>query len=480
VTAALRRSLSSLSIPNYRRWFIGQLISVSGNWMQIVAEMWLILTLTGSAIAVGITAALQFLPMLLFGAWGGLLVDRFPKRRILMLTQSLLVIPALALFAVTAADAVTAGMVFALVLVRGLVLAIDWPARQSFVIELVGPERVVNAVSLQSVLVHSSRVFGPALAGLLIATVGLAFCFLLNALSFVAMIAMLRSLDGRAIQPAQLARPERGGVRAGLRHVLSRPELAIPMAMMALVGTLGLNFQVLLPLLADITFHGDSSTYSALAVTMGVGSVLGALATGARGQVNPRVLVLSSLGFAVFATLAALAPTLPLAALALAGLGAAAVTFSASVNSTLQLRADPSMRGRVMALYSIVFLGSTPIGSPIVGWLAEHLGPRAGLVMGALAALVAAAGAYWAFARAKREAGTAEFARAFASPPQGAEQRERCAEPRRARARAERRGDTATHRALETGEHRAITDTETHRTTTRGARRRRERTGARG
>ncbi len=472
MTAALRRSLSSLSIPNYRRWFIGQLISVSGNWMQIVAEMWLILTLTGSAVAVGITAALQFLPMLLFGAWGGLLVDRFPKRRILFITQSLLVIPALTLFAITASDVVTAGMVFALVLVRGLVLAIDWPARQSFVIELVGKDRVVNAVSLQSVLVHSSRVFGPALAGLLIATVGLAFCFLLNALSFVAMIVMLRSLDPSGIQPAELARRQRGGVRAGLRHVLSRPELAIPMAMMALVGTLGLNFQVLLPLLADITFHGDSSTYSALAVTMGVGSVVGALATGARGQVSPYVLVGASLGFAFFAALAALAPTVPLAALALAGLGASAVTFSASVNSTLQLRADPSMRGRVMALYSIVFLGSTPIGSPIVGWLAEHLGPRAGLVMGSLAALVAAGGAYWAFARRRREVGTAEFALAFAGGPQESEPREPCAEPRRTRARGERRGDTGTHRVLDTGTHRVAG--------TRAERRRRERAGARG
>lgn len=402
MTAALRRSLSSFAIPNYRRWFAGQLVSVSGNWMQIVAEMWLILTLTGSAFAVGITAALQFLPMLLLGAWGGVLVDRFPKRTILMWTQALLAIPALALFGVTAAGAVTPWMVYAVVLSRGLVLALDWPARQSFVIEIVGRDRVVNAVSLQSVLVHSSRIVGPAAAGAVISLLNIALCFLLNAFSFLGMIIALRSLDKRELRPAERAPRDDGGVRAGLRHVLSRPELAIPMAMMALVGTLGLNFQVVLPLLARITFEGDASSYSALAVTMGVGSVLGALATGARGRVSPRILVAAALAFATFATLAAVAPTLPLAAAALGALGASAVTFAAGVNSTLQLRANPRMRGRVMALYSIVFLGSTPVGGPIVGWLSEVLSPRAALLVGAASALVAAVGAHLAFARARR------------------------------------------------------------------------------
>lgn len=399
MTAALRRSVGSLEIPNYRRWFAGQLVSISGNWMQIVAEMWLVLTLTGSALAVGLTSALQFLPILLAGAWGGLIADSVPKRKLLMVTQALMALPALALFALAVGGALQAWMVMGLVLVRGMVLAVDMPARQSFVIEIVGPDRVVNAVGLQSVLIHASRIAGPALAGLLIAVGGIEACFLLNALSFGAMLLALRSLDAKRLAPPRLAVRERGAVRSALRYVRGTPALAIPLAMMALVGTLGFNFQVLLPLLARGTFGGGATAYSALAVAMGVGAVTGALATGARSGIGERLLVGSALGFALFAALAALAPTLPLAAAALVPLGAASVTFAAGINSTLQLAAEPQMRGRVMALYSIVFLGSTPIGGPITGWLAGTFDARAALVMAAIAALVAAIGAHLAFRR---------------------------------------------------------------------------------
>jgi MFS family permease len=403
VSAALRRSFTSLSVPNYRRYFAGQLVSLTGNWMQIVAEMWLILSLTGSGVAVGITSALQFLPFLLFGAFGGLLADRFPKRRLLVLTQTLMALPALALWAATEGGAVTPWLVWALVFVRGTVNAVDNPTRQSFAIEMVGPDRVVNAVSLNNALIHSARILGPAGAGILIATLGVGPCFLLNALSFGAMIVALRGMDPAELRPAPVATRGRGAVRAALGYVAHTPALAIPLAMMGVVGTLGYNFQVILPLLARFSFDGGAATYTALAVAMGAGSVVGALVAGARGRVGPRLLIAAAFGFGAVALLAAAAPSVPLEIAALVPLGAASVTFAAGVNSSLQLEADPPMRGRVMALYSIVFLGSTPIGGPLAGWLSQSIDPRAALVLTGAAALAAALGARVAF-RALREA----------------------------------------------------------------------------
>jgi MFS family permease len=219
VSAALRRSFDSLAIYNYRRYFAGQLVSLSGNWMQIVAEMWLVLTITGSALAVGFTAALQFLPMLLFAAWGGLLADRVSKRRLLILTQALMALPALALWGLTASGSVEPWMVFALVFVRGTVNAVDNPTRQSFVTEMVGSERVVNAVGLNSALIHAARIFGPAGAGVVISTLGVAPCFLLNSLTFLAMIVALRGMDPRRLAPAPVLPRRRGQLRATLRHV---------------------------------------------------------------------------------------------------------------------------------------------------------------------------------------------------------------------------------------------------------------------
>jgi MFS family permease len=397
MSAALRRSFTSLQIPNYRRYFAGQIVSLSGNWMQMVAEMWLVLELTGSGVAVGVTSALQFLPILVFGAWGGVIADRFDKRSLLVVTQTSMAAPAVALWGLTAGGAVEPWMVFGLVFVRGAVNSIDNPTRQSFVIEMVGADRVVNAVGLNSALIHSARILGPAGAGALIATVGVAPCFLVNAATFGAMIVALRGMDRERLAPAP--RPERGGVREAIAYLRREPSLLIPLAMMALVGTLAFNFQVLLPLLGRFTYEGGAAAYTALAVAMALGSVAGALATGARGRVSERLLVASAAGFGAFALLAAAAPTLGTAMVALVPLGFASVTFAAGVNSTLQLDADPAMRGRVMALYSVVFLGSTPIGGPVVGGLAQVAGPRAGLVLAGVAALSAAVAGWVAFAR---------------------------------------------------------------------------------
>jgi MFS family permease len=369
--------------------------------MQIVAEMWLVLRLTDSGVAVGITSALQFAPILLFGAFGGLLADRFPKRGLLMASQAAMILPALALWGLTASGAIELWMIFALVFARGMANAVDNPTRQSFVIEMVGTERVMNAVSLNSVVVHSSRIFGPALAGLLIAVWSVEACFLLNAVTFLAMIAALARMEPAELRPAPLSERQPGALRAALRYVRRTPELSIPLGLMAVVGTLTLNFQVLLPLLARFTFDGGPSSYSTLVCVMGAGAVAGALVAGTRTRVSSRLMVGASAALGALTLALAAAPSYALAVTALVPLGAATVTFAASVNSALQLHVEPAMRGRVMALYSVVFLGSTPIGGPLLGWLAQAAGPRASLLLGGAAALVAGLAARTAFARAR-------------------------------------------------------------------------------
>ncbi len=386
--ATLKLPFRSLAVPNYRRYFVGQVISISGNWMQMVAEMWLVLRLTNSSFAVGLTAALQFVPMLLVGVWGGLLADRMSKRRLLTVTQTLMALPALTLWVLTSTGSVRVWMVFALVFARGSVNAIDNPGRQSFVMEMVGRDRVVNAVSLNSLIVQSARIIGPALAGAVIATVGVAPCFLINTLSFGAMLIALRMIDPSALHATKRSGRGPGQLRSALRHVARTPQLRVPLAVMALVGTLSFNFQVILPLMARFAFHGSAVTYATLTAAMAVGAVAGALVAGARQRVDSRLLAGAGAAFGTFTLAAAAAPSLTLEIVALAIAGAASVTFAAGINSTLQLAAAPAMRGRVMALYSVVFLGSTPIGGPLAGWLAGAAGPRSALILAGAAALL--------------------------------------------------------------------------------------------
>lgn len=400
MSAALRRSFSSLQIPNYRRYFSGQIISVSGTWVQTVAETWLVLKLTHSGVAVGIAAALQFAPMLLAGAWGGAVADRLPKRRLLTITQLAMAVPALILFGLTVTGAIALWMLFLLIFARGLVLAIDNPARQSFIVELVGPDRVLNAVSLNSALINSARIIGPAIAGVLITTVGVAPCFAVNAVSFLAMIVALQRMDRSQLVTAPVTARAPGQVRSALRYVRATPELRIPLLLTAVVGTFTFNFQILLPLMASFTFHGEAGVYATLTTAMGVGAVVGAIANGSRARVRPSLLVAASLAFGVLMLALSAAPTEIFAAIALVPVGAASVAFSASVNSALQLAVAPAMRGRVMALYSVVFLGSTPIGAPLMGWLANTAGPRTAFALGGAVAVAAGLGARAAFARA--------------------------------------------------------------------------------
>ena len=392
MSTALRRSFNSLEVPNYRRYFAGQVISLSGNWMQTVTVLWLILSLTGSGFAVGLTTALQFLPMLLFGAYGGLLADRFPKRKLLFVTQSLMTIPAAGLFLVTLLGIAQPWMIFLAVFLFGAVNCVDNPTRQSFVIEMVGPDRLVNAVSLNSVIIETARIIGPAFAGVIIAAFGVVPCFAINLFTFVAMIGALWSMDPRALSSPPPAVRKPGAIREGLRHVRRTPELAVPLALMALVGTLGFNFQVALPLLAKFSFGGGAGSYAVLVCAMGAGSIVAAVVNGNQGKTGSRVIAAASLAFGFAALLAAAMPDLIFEALTLAALGAAAVIFVSAVNSTIQLAVSAEMRGRVMALFSIVFLGSTPIGGPLTGWLAETYNPRLTLILAGISGL----GAAWA------------------------------------------------------------------------------------
>ena len=395
----LGRPFASLALPNYRRYFVGQIVSLSGTWMQTVGELWLVLSLTGNPLAVGVTTALQFTPMLLFGAWGGVIADRLDKRRLLIFTQAAMALPALTLWLLAGSGVVQPWMIFVLVFARGAVNVVDNPARQAFLVELVSSARLVNAVGLNSALVQVARVAGPALAGLTIATVGVADCFLVNAASFAAMIFALRRMDTSQLHTSEPAPRKSGQLRSALRYVWATPGLLIPLALMGVVGTLSYNFQTLMPLLARFTFHGHAGTYAVLTTSMGIGALLGALVASTRREVGPKLLVASAVAFGGGLLLAAAAPTLDTEAVSLALTGAASVTFASSVNSSLQLRVRPSMRGRVMALYSVVFLGSNPIGGPLMGWISGAAGPRAGLLLGAGGAIAGGLVARIAFAR---------------------------------------------------------------------------------
>jgi MFS family permease len=385
------QTFAALSIPNYRRYFFGQAVSLIGTWMQTVAQSWLVLQLTGSATALGVVVALQTLPVLLLGPYGGVVADRVDKRRLMMALQTMMGLLALVLGILTVTDLVRLWQVYLLAVLLGLNNCFENPARQAFVLEMVGPDHLRNAVSLNSVLVNAARAVGPAVAGIIIATGGIGICFLLNALSFVAVVFSLATLDTGTLQPAPPARRSGGQLRAGFDYVRRTPALAVPLLMMGLIGCLAYEFQVVLPVVAKQTFGGGAQAYGFMTAAMGVGAVLGGLWVAARGRTGTRALINSAAVFGVLIGAAAAAPTLPLELVALALVGAASVGFLAKGNSTLQLAATPSMRGRVMALWAVAFLGSTPIGGPIAGAVSERLGGRAGLALGAVACLVAAA-----------------------------------------------------------------------------------------
>lgn len=384
-------TFASLSVPNYRRFFTGQAVSLAGTWMQSVALAWLVLQLTGSATWLGLAIALQTLPILLLGPYAGVLVDRVDKRRLLVGTQSAAAVQAFLLGVLTVRGDITMAWVLLLSLALGLVNTMDNPARQAFVREMV-PERLVrNAVTLNSVVVNASRAVGPAVAGVLIATLGVGVCFLVNAASFAAVIVAYLAMDGAALRPSPPTPRAPGQLRQGLAYVRRTRDLFVPLLMMALVGTLTYEFQVSLPALVTDTFGEGATTLGWVFSAMGIGAVVGGLASASRHATGIRPMVASSTAFGAATALTALAPTVPFALAALLLVGAASVWFLSVGNATLQVTSRPQMRGRVMALWAVAFLGTTPVGGPLIGWVAEHASPRWALGVGAAAALVAAA-----------------------------------------------------------------------------------------
>ena len=397
VTAG-RETFRSLRIRNFRLFFTGQIISQVGNWLTLVAQTLLVLKLTGNGFDVGVLTACQFAPVLLLGAWAGLIADRSDKRRLLMTTQALAMVQSFALAALAFQPDPSVGLLFLLAFLGGIVTAFDNPARRAFVVEMVPEAQVQNAVSLNSALMTSSRIFGPALAGLLIATVGYGWCFLTDGLSYLAVLTALFMM-----RPAELRRPPvaaraKGQVREGLRYIRTMPDLWIPLVMMAVIGTLAFNFQVVLPLFVTRTFDGNEGTFTLLFSVISIGSLAGALSTARRTTVNLGQQVMAAAGFGAAMLVLAATPRLGLAFPVAMAVGFFSIMFMTASTAVVQVKAAPDMRGRVLAIQAMVFLGSTPIGGPILGAVCDAFGARMGLVVGGVAA-VGAAGWAWAIGR---------------------------------------------------------------------------------
>jgi MFS family permease len=394
----------SLRVRNYRLFASGQVVSLTGTWMQRVAQDWLVLDLShNSGTAIGITTGLQFAPVLLFGLYGGVIADRYDKRRVLVITQVAMGLFALALGLLDFSGAVALWHVYALAFGLGIASAIDAPVRQAFVTELVGPSLLGNAVGLNSATFNTARVLGPAVAGLLIASSGTAWVFLINATSFLAVIACLAAMRDSELFTGKKAARRKGAVREGLAYVRGRPELVAITSLVAVVGTLGFNFQLTSALLTKETFHHGAGSYGLISAVYAFGALLGALVAARRGGTMRRRLVFVAAGaYGLIEILAGLMPTFWTFFALLIPFGFATLTFSTAANTTVQLAAAPNMRGRVMALYLIVFLGGTPIGSPFIGWVAEVFGPRWSLVTGGVASVAAALLAALYLARRER------------------------------------------------------------------------------
>lgn len=382
----------SLRIRNYRLYASGQLVSLTGTWMQRVAQDWLVLTLTNSGTALGIVTALQFGPSLLLGLWGGVLADRYDKRKLLLGTQTGLALLALALGLLDIAGVVQYWHVLVLAALLGTITAIDTPTRQSFVVEMVGRDDLTNAVGINSTIFNSARIVGPAVAGVMISAVGTGWAFMANAASSVAVLAGLWLMRPRELYPAPPLERAKGQLRAGVRYVLGRSDLLLPMVLVFIVGTFGMNFQITTALIAKQVFHRTATGYGLLSTSLAVGAFLGAiLATRRTRRPSMRFLLHAALAFGVIEVVAGSMPTFETTAALLMPAGLAMLTFTTAANAAVQLGVEPTMRGRVMALYLVCFMGGTPVGAPIIGWVAGAFGPRWGMVGGGLICVIAAA-----------------------------------------------------------------------------------------
>ena len=378
----------SLAVRNYRLFASGQIVSLTGTWMQNVAQDWLVLDLTdNSGTALGITTALQFLPMLLFGLWGGVVADRNNKRKVMIATQSVQGLLAFCLGVLVVTGLVEVWMVFCFAFAHGMAMVFDLPARQAFVVEMVGKDDVTNAVGLNSATFNSARIVGPAIAGLMIARGGTPPVFFLNAASYLAVIYGLTRINEAELFPGRRVARAKGQLRAGLRYVAGRKDLLLPIVLIGVIGMLGLNFQITLALMARNEFGKGPETYGTLSALLAFGSLAGALLTARRERPTQRWLLGSAIAFGVLEAALGLMPNIVLFSILLVPTGFAVISFTSTALSTVQIGAGEAMRGRVLALYALVFVGGTPIGAPFIGTLGEHVGPRSTLVVGGLASL---------------------------------------------------------------------------------------------
>jgi MFS family permease len=411
-----RQMFSSLRQRSYRLFFFGQLISVIGTWMQTVAQSFLVLDLTHSGTQLGLTTAARFLPMFLFGPLGGVFADRLDKRRVLYVTQTASGLLAAAFAILIATGSIKLWIVYVLALALGFVNVFDNPARQSFISEMVSADDLPNAVTLNSVSMNMARVFGAALGGVIAAAIGLALCFTCNAISFAAVLVSLLAMRRSELFPARRVARKKRQVRQGLSYVRRNRELLIPLIMIAVVGTLAWEFQVTLPLMASNVFGGGAAAYGVMASVMGAGAVVGGLISAARGRPRARALCLAAIGWGIAILAAAVAPNLGLELAAMVFVGYGSITFNSLAKTTLQLAAKPEMRGRVMALWALAWLGSTPIGGPIVGWVGQEIGARWSLVIGGLPTLICGILAFPALAKIDRRVAARERAELERSP----------------------------------------------------------------
>jgi MFS family permease len=393
-----------MKVRNYRLYFLGQALSQAGTWMQTVAQSWLVLRLTGSGADLGLVLAAQFLPVLVFGPAGGALVDRLDKRLVLFVTQGSAGVFAATLGILDITGAVRLWMVFVLAAGIGGVNIADSPARQSFVTEMVGPEVMPNAVVLNTTLISAARIVGPALAAACITLVGTGWCFLINGISFGGVIVALAMMRPADLHPLARRGRERAAVRQGLRYVAGDPVLRTTLIMLGIVGMLASEFPVSLPLVANRTFGGTSSLYALLTAAMGCGAVVGGVTVAGRGVGSPKGLSWWCGAYALTLTAASAAPSVPFEVAALVATGVTSIIFTSKANSTLQLNSEPEFRGRVMSLWAVALLGTTPIGGPLVGAIADLLGSRFGLGIGALGAAGAAVVGLLGFRPARIEA----------------------------------------------------------------------------
>jgi MFS family permease len=385
-----RNTFSSLKIRNFRLYFIGQAISLTGTWMQTVGLAWLVLKMTGSGTTLGLVTAMQYLPILIFGPWGGVFADRFPKRKVLFFTQTASGLLALILAILVASNTLTLWMVYILALGLGLINALDNPVRQTFVMEMVGKEELANAVTLNSTEINLTRATGPAIGGIIISVAGLSACFFINAISYIAVLIVLLMMDKKQLHITPSIGDTKGKLIEGLKYAAANPVLRNTLLMMLIIGTLTYEFTISLPIVADNIFHAGANGFATLTAALGLGSVAGGLLTAGRKKTAPHDLIIAAALFGLAVILASLSGSFMIMIILMVLVGIFSVNFNILGNVMLQLKSEPQMRGRVMSLWSVAFLGTTPIGGPVIGWIGENIGARESLAVGGYAAVLAA------------------------------------------------------------------------------------------